>query len=68
VKHHNFLKTKVCAAKLYKNYLQKILPENLNLIHQELCELLFVESSIRTLFRRIRAIVCARGWQRANLG
>jgi len=45
-----------------------ILPENLNLTHQELCELIFVESSNRTLFRRIRAIVCACGWQRATLG
>jgi len=44
------------------------LPEHLNLIHQELCELIFVEPSNRTLFQCIRAIVCARGWQRANLG
>jgi len=44
------------------------LPENLNLKHQELCELIFVESRSRTLFRHIREIVCARGWQHANLG
>jgi len=45
-----------------------ILPENLNLIIQEFCELIFVESSNRTLFRWVRAIVCAHGWQHANLG
>jgi len=44
------------------------LPENLNLIHQELCELMFVESGNRTLCRLIRAIVYAHGWQRAILG
>jgi len=45
VKHHNFFKTKVCADKIYKNYLQIlcILPKNLNLIHQELCEVVFVK-------------------------
>jgi len=45
-----------------------IIPESLDLLHQELCELIFVESHSRTLFWRIKAIVCARGWQRTNLG
>jgi len=43
-------------------------PENLNSMHQELCELTIFELSNRTRSQRIGLIVCARGWQRANLG
>jgi len=42
--------------------------ENLNPVHQELWELILVQSSNRTLFSSIRIIVGARGWQHATLG
>jgi len=49
------------------------LSENLNPVHQELCKLIFVESSNRTLFLSIRIFVCGNAliwvdWQRTNLG
>jgi len=69
MKHHNFFKTKVFVTKIYKNYSRIVMKsENLNPVHQELCELIFVELTNRTLFRSIRIIVCARDWQCANLG
>jgi len=53
-----------------------ILSENLNPLHQELFELIFVESSNQTLVPEHQtnclcvwlATRCAHGWQRANLG
>ena len=45
-----------------------IFSENLNPVHQELRELIFVESVKWTLFPSIRIIVCAHGWQCTNLG
>jgi len=44
------------------------LPENLNPVHQELCELIVIELRNCTLFPGIRIIVCACGWQHGDLG
>jgi len=66
VKHHNFLKLKLLQPKFTIIIFELLWI--LNPVHPELCELIFVYSSNRTLFPSIRIIVCARGWQRANLG
>jgi len=53
VRHHNFFKLEFVQPKFIRIIFRLlcILPENLNLIIQEFCKLIFVESSNRTLFR-----------------